>query len=112
MVITQKASQWLAGYLLSPCRYHPGLAKRSRLRSLPYLIIAREPHPLYVISMADSKTIDSFVSTDEEVEVDADTAAAIERGIRAADEGRVVSSEEVRKRIPQWISKFSTPNRP
>ena len=43
---------------------------------------------------------DSMVSTDEEVEVDAETAAAIDRGIRAADEGRVVSSEEVRKLIP------------
>ncbi len=34
-----------------------------------------------------------MVSTEEEVEVDAVTAAAIGRGIRAADEGRVVSNE-------------------
>lgn len=52
-----------------------------------------------------------MVSTEEEVEVDAETAAAIDLGIRAGDEGRVVSSEEVRKLIPQWISSFSTPNR-
>ena len=53
---------------------------------------------------------DLFVSSEGEVEVDAETAVAIEHGITAADEGRVVSSEEVRGRIAQWISKFSTPN--
>ncbi len=46
----------------------------------------------------------------EEVEVDADTAASIQSGIKAAEEGRVVPAEEVRKLIPQWISKFSTRN--
>jgi len=61
--------------------------------------------------MADPKP-DPMVSTEEEVEVDARTAAAIDRGIRDANEGRVVSSEEVRKLIPQWISKFSTPKQP
>ena len=50
--------------------------------------------------MVDSKP-DPMVSTEEEIKVDAQTAAAIERGIRAANEGRVVSSEEVRKLIPQ-----------
>ncbi len=41
-------------------------------------------------------------------EEDEATLAAIDEGIKAADEGRVVSEEEVRKLIPQWISKFST----
>jgi predicted transcriptional regulator len=52
---------------------------------------------------------DLMVSTDE-VEVDGETAGGIDRGIRAAEEGRVVSSEYIQKLIPQWISKFSTPN--
>jgi predicted transcriptional regulator len=55
--------------------------------------------------MADPNPIDLFISTEDEV--DAETAAAIEEGLRDAKEGRVVSSEEVRKLIPQWISKFS-----
>ena len=59
--------------------------------------------------MAEATPIDPMVST-EEVEVDTRTLAAIDRGILAADEGRLVSSEEVRKLIPQWISKFSTPD--
>ena len=44
----------------------------------------------------------------EEVEVDAKTLAAIDRGIADADAGRAVPLEEVRKLIPQWISKFES----
>jgi len=47
--------------------------------------------------MAEPKP-DLMVST-EEVEVNAEAAAAIDRGIRAAEQGRLVSSDEVRKRI-------------
>ena len=61
--------------------------------------------------MVDVESADPLLSTEEEVEVDAETAAAIERGKRAAEEGRCLSSEEVRKLIPVWISKFSTQNR-
>ena len=50
--------------------------------------------------MADGKALDPLVLAEQEVEVDAETAAAIERGIRAADEGRVVPADEVRKLIP------------
>ena len=44
-----------------------------------------------------------------EVEVDAKTLAAIDRGTADADAGRVVSLEEARKLVPQWISKFESP---
>jgi len=57
--------------------------------------------------MADAQT-DPMVSNAEEAEIDAQTAIAIERGIRAANQGRVVSSDEVRKLVSQWISEFST----
>ena len=59
--------------------------------------------------MPEATPIDPMVCTDE-VEVDKNTVAAIDRGILTANEGRLVSSEEVRKLIPQWISKFSTPD--
>jgi predicted transcriptional regulator len=44
----------------------------------------------------------------EEVAVDADAPAAIDRGIKDAGEGRTVSLDEARKLIPQWISKFES----
>jgi predicted transcriptional regulator len=59
--------------------------------------------------MANASVIDPFVSEEEEVEVDDETSAAIELGVRAADEGRVVSSDQVPEFIPLWITKFSTP---
>ena len=45
----------------------------------------------------------------EEVEADAKTLAAIDRGVADADAGRAVPLEEVRKLVPQWISKFESP---
>lgn len=51
------------------------------------------------------------VPVTEEVEVDAETVAAIDRGIKAADEGRTVPLDEVRKMIPRWISKFESQTR-
>jgi hypothetical protein len=43
--------------------------------------------------------------------VDAATPAAIDQGVKAADEGRTVSLEEARNMIPQWISKFESQTR-
>ena len=52
------------------------------------------------------------IPVDDEVEVDADTLAAIDRGIKDADEGRTVPIDEVRMMIPEWISKFESQKRP
>ena len=49
-------------------------------------------------------------SSEPEIEVNETTAAAIQRGIQAADDGQVVTSEEVRERVRHWISEFSTPH--
>jgi predicted transcriptional regulator len=59
--------------------------------------------------MADTRVTDPLISTEPPEEVDAQTAGAIGRGIRAAEEGHVVPAEQVRQLIHQWISSFSTP---
>jgi len=63
------------------------------------------------LGMADSKkpvVEDASSILDEEDEA---TLAAIDRGIKAADEGRVVPAEEVRQRMQQWLTKSSTPTK-
>ena len=55
--------------------------------------------------MADLKL---EVPVTEEVKVDAETRAAINKGIADAKAGRTVPAEEVRKLIPKWISKFES----
>ncbi len=55
--------------------------------------------------MVNSHHIDPFVSTEEEIEVDPETVAAIQRGIEDADAGRVLTLEEARERMRQWLSK-------
>ncbi len=42
-------------------------------------------------------------------EEDEETLAAIDRGIKAADEGRVVPLAEVRQRMQTWLSRSSSP---
>jgi predicted transcriptional regulator len=44
----------------------------------------------------------------DKVQVDAETVAGIERGVADADAGRTVPIEDVRKLIPEWISKFES----
>lgn len=60
----------------------------------------------YLGGMAESKLDHPVPMADEEDEA---TLAAIDRGIKAADEGYVVSAEEARQRLQQWLSKSSTP---
>jgi hypothetical protein len=48
------------------------------------------------------------VPATEEIEVDAETLGAVDRGIKAADGEHTVPLEEVRKMIPKWISKFES----
>lgn len=48
------------------------------------------------------------VPATEEVTVDKEILAAIDRGIKDANEGRTVSIDEVRRLIPEWISKFES----
>jgi predicted transcriptional regulator len=62
--------------------------------------------------MDNKKPFDLFAANEEEVEVDAETLAAIDRGIKDADEGRTVSSDEVRKMIPKWIAKYASLKKP
>jgi predicted transcriptional regulator len=69
---------------------------------------APRTNPGYRETMVDLKLEVPATGT---VEVDADTLAAIDRGIKDADEGRTVPIEEVRKMIPQWISKFESQKR-
>jgi predicted transcriptional regulator len=59
--------------------------------------------------MAELKSAD-LLNSNEEVKVDSETEAAIQLGIRAADEGRTLPSDQVRKVVSEWISKFSTRN--
>ena len=48
-------------------------------------------------------------SDDSFVDEDSATLAAIRRGLRDSDAGRVVPIEEVRAMIPRWIAKYSIP---
>lgn len=50
--------------------------------------------------------LNMHVPVSEEIAVDEETLAAVDRGVKDADEGRTVSVDEVRKMIPQWISRF------
>ena len=48
------------------------------------------------------------VPATDNIEVDVETLAAIDRGTTDADNGRTVPIDEVRQMIPKWISKFES----
>lgn len=64
-----------------------------------------------------SELMDQFSGSDHELpdalldEEDEATLAAVDEGIRAADEGRLVPEDEVRRRMKLWNSEFSTQTR-
>jgi len=58
--------------------------------------------------MGKPQSIDAFVCNEPEVEVDAETSRILEQRTRTADEGRLVSAEEARQHIQQWLSESPT----
>jgi len=62
-------------------------------------------------SMADAEKKGTDLPVLPAAEEDEKTLAAIDRGIRDADAGRVTPIEEVEKMISTWISKSSSPTR-
>jgi len=63
----------------------------------------------YRCGVAEMKKKDVDESAPILDEEDEATLAAIDRGIRSADQGRVVPLEEVRQRMNRWITKSSSP---
>ena len=58
--------------------------------------------------MGEMKPAGQFTSAEEAFEVEEATLAAIDRGIKAAEEGRVVPLEEVRRQMQEWHTKSSS----
>jgi hypothetical protein len=58
--------------------------------------------------MAKAESIDPFVCDEPEVEIGPATSRILKQRAKTADEGRLVSAEQARLRIRQWLSKSST----
>jgi predicted transcriptional regulator len=71
--------------------------------------LASVSNQTYHSGMAEVRKLDFSESTPVLEEEDEATLAAIDRGIKAADEGRVVPLEEVRLRMNQWLTRSSSP---
>jgi predicted transcriptional regulator len=59
--------------------------------------------------MAEVKKVDFEDSAHILDEEDEATLAILKQRVKAADEGRLVTSEEVRRRMKKWLTKSSTP---
>ena len=66
---------------------------------------------MWVAGMGMLRSIDAFICNEPEAEVDAETSRIIEQRMRTADEGRLVSAEEARRPIQQWLSQSGTTRR-
>jgi hypothetical protein len=66
------------------------------------------PIPAYDKPMAKAKKFELESPAPILDEEDEETIAAIDEGIRDAKAGRTVPAEEVRKRLPKWITASST----
>jgi hypothetical protein len=57
--------------------------------------------------MAEAK-VDPFVSTEPEIELDPETRRILDERIKSADAGHLVSAEQARQHLQEWLSKSST----
>jgi hypothetical protein len=65
-------------------------------------------NPAYDNRMAKAKKFELESPAPVPDEEDEETLAAIDEGVRDAKAGRTVPAEEVRKRLPKWITASST----
>jgi predicted transcriptional regulator len=52
--------------------------------------------------------IDPFVSEEPEVELDPEIRRLLRERMKSADQGRLVSAEEARRHVQQWLSNSAT----
>ncbi|HUI79054.1 MAG TPA: hypothetical protein VLY24_14105 [Bryobacteraceae bacterium] len=55
--------------------------------------------------MAKGKGADPFVSNEPAVEISPTTSRILKQRMKTAEEGRLVSADQARRRIMQWLSR-------
>jgi predicted transcriptional regulator len=86
---------------------HVAEARSFRIR-VPDHAFALLAGPSYREAMAEAGRIDFDDPASIEEEEGEEALAAIDEGIRDAEAGRIVPAEEVRKRLPRWITASSS----